>query len=691
MKRITVIFIALFLLTGVHVFAQDDVLIDESGNVITGNSNVNGGNLEVLTTGEDGIVSITNGADKSGIYGQNEGSGYGVQGLSNTGIGGYFNSNSGPGLVVGSGNVGIGTLSPSPAYNLDVVGTINASTAIKVNGTDVLTSYTETDPVFGASPASGITAGKITNWDVAYGWGDHSTAGYLTSYTETDPQVGGNITNYVPKWDGSALVTGTIYDNGNIGIGTFAIGRKLVVAGDARVQGPDGFIDIGTINPIQDIEVVRDQTVPGILATGYRDLFSAGVFTGRKARGTMASPSAVLTDDVLAAFGGYGYGATGWPASGPGAVKARMQIVAAEDWTNSAQGAYINFLTTPVGALSKAEVMRITGTGVGIGTTQKLSRLTITPAADVSDIGGTTTANTTTAIIGINTTFLSDLGIGDRISLSSAATTYSTVTAIASDTSLTVDTALGDGSSQTINKKSSILRLDDASNATQLVVNDLGNVGIGTPSPAEKLTVAGTIESTSGGIKFPNGTVQTTAIAAGQQCAAGEAVTGFDQNGNIICSNYVSYAIGDLGPAGGIVFYVYAGGLHGLEAAPQDQSAGAQWGCNGTAISGADGAAVGTGAQNTADILAGCSESGIAARIAHDYSLNGYIDWFLPSTNELDLLFQQRAVVGGFADYYYWSSTEYDNSSALTQYFLNGIRGNAVKNSTLRVRVVRAF
>jgi len=57
-----------------------------------------------------------------------------------------------------------------------------------------------------------------SNWSTAYGWGDHSAAGYLTS--ETDPQVGSNTTNYVPKWNGSALVTGTIYDNGSVGIGT---------------------------------------------------------------------------------------------------------------------------------------------------------------------------------------------------------------------------------------------------------------------------------------------------------------------------------------------------------------------------------------------------------------------------------------------------------------------------------------
>ncbi len=50
-----------------------------------------------------------------------------------------------------------------------------------------LTSFTETDPVFSVHPSSGISAGNISNWNLAYGWGNHATAGYLTSFTETDP------------------------------------------------------------------------------------------------------------------------------------------------------------------------------------------------------------------------------------------------------------------------------------------------------------------------------------------------------------------------------------------------------------------------------------------------------------------------------------------------------------------------
>jgi hypothetical protein len=58
-------------------------------------------------------------------------------------------------------------------------------------------------------------------------------------------------------------------------------------------------------------------------------------------------------------------------------------------------------------------------------------------------------------------------------------------------------------------------------------LNQSGNVGVGTTNPGQKLSVAGTIESTSGGVKFPDGTVQTTAVAATLDCNdASNATTG---------------------------------------------------------------------------------------------------------------------------------------------------------------------
>ena len=93
------------------------------------------------------------------------------------------------------------------------------------------------------------------------------------------------------------------------------------------------------------------------------------------------------------------------------------------------------------------------------------------------------------------------------------------------------------------------------------------------------------------------------------------------------------------------MFHVTDGGLHGLEAAPVDQSTSIAWGCYEDDVSGAVGTDIGTGAQNTDAIVSfGCNGgSPDAALAATGYELNGYTDWFLPSRNELSLMYENLA------------------------------------------------
>jgi len=156
-------------------------------------------------------------------------------------------------------------------------------------------------------------------------------------------------------------------------------------------------------------------------------------------------------------------------------------------------------------------------------------------------------------------------------------------------------------------------------------------------------------------------------------------------------NNNSALAIGDT-HQGGIIFYLDANG-GGLIAAPSDQSSDAEWGCYNTEILGADGSGIETGNQNTIDIEAGCNETETAADICANLTIDGYSDWFLPSKDELNEMYLNKAIIGGFSPNSYWSSTEADNLSANMQRFSDGFQSDSkeYKDYTYSVRAVRAF
>ena len=149
---------------------------------------------------------------------------------------------------------------------------------------------------------------------------------------------------------------------------------------------------------------------------------------------------------------------------------------------------------------------------------------------------------------------------------------------------------------------------------------------------------------------------------------------------------------------GGIVFYIDGTGQHGLVCDITSQSA--TWGCKGTLITGADGTAIGSGAQNTIDIEAGCTTPGTAADFCANLTLNSFTDWFLPSKDELAEMYNNRAALdvtsidkGGtiFGNTIYQSSSEWDNSFAWMRNFTNGGEFQVDKSSTADFRAIRAF
>jgi hypothetical protein len=159
---------------------------------------------------------------------------------------------------------------------------------------------------------------------------------------------------------------------------------------------------------------------------------------------------------------------------------------------------------------------------------------------------------------------------------------------------------------------------------------------------------------------------------------------------------------------GGKIAYILKAGdigydaaiLHGLIAAPYDQSTGAKWGCAGESYTGGmcDGEWIGCGRGNTIGIISTCPQAGIAARICGDLVLGGYSDWFLPSRDELYQMFLNRVAIGGFANDYYWSSSEHDDDDiwfdgiyAWWVRFNTGGQGWGDKNAPDYVRAARYF
>jgi len=158
---------------------------------------------------------------------------------------------------------------------------------------------------------------------------------------------------------------------------------------------------------------------------------------------------------------------------------------------------------------------------------------------------------------------------------------------------------------------------------------------------------------------------------------------------------------------GGVIFYIFQDGdlgyvegeYHGLVCATTDQGE-ASWGCAGTTTD-ATGTAVGSGASNTTKIENTCTESGTAAELCANLNLNGHDDWYLPSKDELNKIYENKTTIDNIAALnggtaldtgsYYMSSTEASDAEAWVQSFVNGSPLQITKGFSDKVRAIRTF
>ena len=174
-----------------------------------------------------------------------------------------------------------------------------------------LTSYTETDPVFSASAAAGITSGQITNWTAAYNWGNHALVGYLTSETShADVVVDGDFTtNGLLKRTGAGTYT-SVTDNSSNWDTAFGWG-------DHSTQG---YLTTLALNGVSDVTITSPQTNDVLTYNG-----SAWVNSPASGGGA----SVTISDTAPAASPG-----DLWWESDTGRLKIRYQDTDSTQWVD---------------------------------------------------------------------------------------------------------------------------------------------------------------------------------------------------------------------------------------------------------------------------------------------------------------------------------------------------------------------
>ena len=173
------------------------------------------------------------------------------------------------------------------------------------------------------------------------------------------------------------------------------------------------------------------------------------------------------------------------------------------------------------------------------------------------------------------------------------------------------------------------------------------------------------------------------------------------QLGDVNIQNVIQQKPIELGDyyGGGVVFYVVPNAQTGLIVSISDIAGNTSWGCGGVLISGLS-LGYGSGQSNTTQIITECTQAGIAAKLCSDYSNDGYSDWYLPSYDELQLLYTNRSYVPGLSGQFYWSSNQAVGFNSKEYYAasINMVSGNTrdsyktgLPGEEDYVRAVRSF
>jgi len=418
-----------------------------------------------------------------------------------------------------------GTNANLTAVNGGALYSTGSSLAITAPGTSgqVLTSSGAGAPTWATVPSDSSKVAKAgdTMTGLLVLSGDPSVAlGAATKqYVDTGLSNKQNSLGYTPLNIAGDTMTGSlILPSNGLAVGS----NQLVVSG--------GNVGIGTTSPASmfsitggSIVVDRDDANAGLTLKAY-GIGHQPVLYGRTARGTMVAPQTTAAGDTLLRMVTDGYGATQFARSG------EIQFLAAENFTNTAGGSHIAFLTSVIGSVSPNEKLRITANGnVGIGTTAPTAFLQIksgTTAAGSSLLKFTAGSVLSTPEDGSmefdgTNYYLTSGGTRRVIGMGTIAGTLDSITTINnSGGGITLTPAV----SSSVNINSFVASISSSTGAAALGfytrasggtgvasermhIDPNGNVGIGTTAPNSKLEVSGDIAlSAAGNTLYLNGT-----------------------------------------------------------------------------------------------------------------------------------------------------------------------------------------
>ena len=155
---------------------------------------------------------------------------------------------------------------------------------------------------------------------------------------------------------------------------------------------------------------------------------------------------------------------------------------------------------------------------------------------------------------------------------------------------------------------------------------------------------------------------------------------------------------------GGVVFYVDDTGEHGLVCASKDLIQPMRWGYNDVLLNNTE-QIIGSGLANTLAITAAYPDIDTAAKLCLNFEDDEYADWYLPSLDELNLIYTNKNKINATAianegevfktldddRSNYWSSSEEAEINAWLIQFDTGLTKTYYKTYILNIRPIRSF